>query len=54
LIGSTTCHTPLSFLSVVVSPLADFTRISSILSAWMLPKTFSCLDVVSSAGFFEM
>jgi len=37
-----------------VSPLTDLTRICSILSAWIVPKTFSCFELLSSAGFFEM
>ena len=52
--GSAICHVPSCFLSVVLSPLADFTRISSILSACSDANTFSFFVSASLSGFFQV
>ena len=55
-IGCVTCQTPPSFFSVVASPAADVTLISSILSASSDAKTFSCFfaSVAPPSGSFQV
>ena len=51
-IGATIRHTPSCFLSVVSSPIADLTWISSSVSAWRDAKTLSFLGSASLSVFF--
>ena len=56
-IGCVICHAPPSFFSVVASPAADFTLISSILSASQRREDLLLLLRVASAppsGIFQV